>query len=31
MNKFSEGVSNEELAWEIASLPEDKLFTMVKQ
>ena len=28
--KFSEGFSNEELAWEIASMPEDKLFS-VKQ
>jgi formylmethanofuran dehydrogenase subunit E len=30
MKKFSKGFSNEELAWEIASMPEDKLFS-VKQ
>jgi formylmethanofuran dehydrogenase subunit E len=30
MKKLSEGLSNEELAWEIASMPEDKLFS-VKQ
>lgn len=30
MKKFSEGLSNEELAWEIAGMPEDKLFS-VKQ
>lgn len=31
MNKFSEGASNEELAWKIASLPESQLFTIEKQ
>jgi formylmethanofuran dehydrogenase subunit E len=31
MNKFSERVSNEELAWKIASLPESQLFTIEKQ
>ena len=31
MNKFSEGVSNEELAWKIASLPEGQLFMIEKQ
>ena len=31
MNKFSEGVSNEELAWKIASSPESQLFMIEKQ
>jgi formylmethanofuran dehydrogenase subunit E len=31
MNKFSERVSNEELAWKIASLPENQLFMIEKQ
>ena len=31
MNKFSEGASNEELAQEIAHIPESKLFTIEKQ
>ncbi|MCK4424785.1 hypothetical protein KAU93_03790 [Candidatus Bathyarchaeota archaeon] len=31
MNKFSEGVSNEELAWKIASLPESQLFMIERQ
>jgi formylmethanofuran dehydrogenase subunit E len=31
MNKFSEGVSNEKLAWKIASLPESQLFMIEKQ
>ncbi|MGB9756630.1 MAG: formylmethanofuran dehydrogenase subunit E family protein [Candidatus Bathyarchaeales archaeon] len=30
MKKFSEGFSNEELAWEIASMPENKIFTVKK-
>jgi formylmethanofuran dehydrogenase subunit E len=30
MKKFSEGLSNEELAWEIASMPENQIFS-VKQ
>jgi formylmethanofuran dehydrogenase subunit E len=31
MNKFSKGVSNEELAWEIARMPESQLFTIEKR
>jgi len=29
--RFSEGASNEELAWEIASMPQGRLFIMEKQ
>ena len=28
MKKFSEGFSNEELAWEIASMPENQIFSV---
>ena len=31
MRKFSEGVSNEELAWQIASSPENQLFMIERQ
>ncbi|MGQ9506748.1 MAG: hypothetical protein ACUVTB_02670 [Candidatus Bathycorpusculaceae bacterium] len=31
MEKFSEGASNEELAWEIARTPEEQLFLVKKQ
>jgi formylmethanofuran dehydrogenase subunit E len=31
MNRFSEGASNEELAWEIAHMPENQLFTIEKR
>ena len=30
-NRYSTGASNEELAWEIASMPESQLFTIEKQ
>jgi len=30
-NRYSKGASNEELAWEIASMPQSKLFIMEKQ
>ena len=31
ISKFSEGVSNKELAWKIASLPESQLFVIERQ
>lgn len=31
MNRISEGASNEELAWEIARMPESQLFTIEKR
>lgn len=31
MGKISEGASNEELAWEIARMPEDRLFSIEKR
>jgi formylmethanofuran dehydrogenase subunit E len=31
MNRFSEGASNEELAWEIARMPENQLFMTEKR
>ena len=31
MNRISEGASNEELAWEIARMPENQLFTIEKR
>jgi hypothetical protein len=31
MDKISEGYSNEELAREVAQMPQDLLFTIVKQ
>jgi len=30
-NRYSKGASNEELAWEIASMPENDLFTIEEQ
>lgn len=30
-NRYSKGASNEEIAWEIASMPESPLFTIVEQ
>jgi hypothetical protein len=31
MNRISESASNEELAWEIARMPESQLFTIEKR
>jgi len=31
MNKISEGAPNEELAWKIANMPENQLFTIENQ